>query len=72
MLLLQTDRYHFVETDTDIFIFFIDIWPAADIRLATDTDILKFAYRYFKKVFWIKLCGLLTAPTYGSLTNEVD
>jgi len=35
---------------------FTDIWPAAaDIRLATDTGILKFAYRYFNKVFWLKL-----------------
>jgi len=48
----MTDRYHFFfETDTDIFqkIF-------TDIRLATDTDIPKFAYRYicryFIKVFW--------------------
>jgi len=37
----------FFETDTDIFKKnFTDIFPAADIRLATDTDILKFAYRY--------------------------
>jgi len=28
--------------------FFTDIWPAADIRLATDTDIPKFAYRLAK------------------------
>jgi len=41
---LETDRYHFVKTDVDIFkFFFIDIWPVADIRLATDTDIPKFA-----------------------------
>jgi len=37
--------------------FFTDIWPAADIRMATDTDILKFACRYicryFNKVFWL-------------------
>jgi len=56
-----------------------DIWPVANIRLTTDTDILKFAYRYicqyFNKVFWLKLpnwCGLLTALTYDSLTNEVN
>jgi len=36
----------FWKTDTDISIFFTDIWPAADIRLVTDTDIPKFAYRY--------------------------
>jgi len=33
----------------------MEIWPAANIRLATDTDIPKFAYRYFNKVFWLKL-----------------
>jgi len=41
---LETDRYHFLEIDTDIFNFFTDIWPTADIRLVTDTDIPKFAY----------------------------
>jgi len=47
----------FFLADTDIFkIFSTDIWPAADIWLATNTDILKFAYRYFNKVlFWLKL-----------------
>jgi len=39
-LVLGTDRYHFLETDSDIFkTFFADIWSAADIQLATDTDI---------------------------------
>jgi len=52
MYKLETDRYFF---ETDIFNFFTEIWPAADIRLATDTDIPKFAYRYFNKVFWYKL-----------------
>jgi len=28
---------------------FSDICPAAAIRLVTDTDILKFAYRYFQQ-----------------------
>jgi len=42
-----------------------DIWPAADIRLATNTDIPKFAYRYICRSW----CGLLTAPAYGSLTK---
>jgi len=52
----MTDRYHLFETDTDIFKkFFTDIWPAVDIRLATDTDIPKFAYRYLNKVFWLIL-----------------
>jgi len=55
-ILREIDRYHFFETDTDIFKnFFTDIWPSADIRLATDTDVSKFAYRYFNKVFWLKL-----------------
>jgi len=36
---LETDQYHFFETDTDIFNLFHRIWPATDIRLATDTDI---------------------------------
>jgi len=57
---LETDRYNFFEIDTNIFkIFFTDICPAANIRLATDTNVPKFAYRYiyryFKKVFWFKL-----------------
>jgi len=34
---LEADRYHFFETDTDIFKFF------SPIQLATDTDIPKFA-----------------------------
>jgi len=35
--ILEADRYHFVETDTDILKFsFTDIWPVADIRLTTD------------------------------------
>jgi len=37
---------------------FTDICPVADIRLVTDTDIPKFAYRYFNKVFWLKLVGI--------------
>jgi len=44
LYVLDTDLYHFVETYTDIIKFFTDIWPAADIRLATDTDNPKFAY----------------------------
>jgi len=48
----------FFETDNDIFkTFFTDIRPVADIRLAIDTDIPKFAYRYtcryFNKIFWL-------------------
>jgi len=39
MFKLETGRYHFFKTDTDIFRFFTDIWPAADILLITDTDI---------------------------------
>jgi len=40
--ILETDRYHFVETDTDIFnFFFTKICPAAHIRLATDIYIPK-------------------------------
>jgi len=31
--------------------FFTDIWPTADIRLTTDTDIPKFAYRCFCRYF---------------------
>jgi len=43
----------FFETDTDIFnlIFFTDIWLVADIRLATDTDIPNFVYRYICRYF---------------------
>jgi len=63
----------FFETDTNIFkCFFTDISPAADIQLATDIDIPKFAYRYVNKAFWSCWCGLLTAPTYGRLTSKVD
>jgi len=42
---------------TQIFsiLFLTDIWPSADIRLATDTDIPKFVYRYFNEVFRLKL-----------------
>jgi len=51
----ETDRYHFFESDTDIFNFFTDIWSVVDIVLVTDTDIPKFAYRYicryFNKIF---------------------
>jgi len=39
-------------------IFFTGNWPVADMRLATDTDIPNFAYRYiyrYFKVFWLKL-----------------
>jgi len=40
-------------------IFFPNICQAADIRMATDTDIPKFAYRYiyqyFNEVCWLKL-----------------
>jgi len=46
---VEIDRYHFFETVTDI-------CPVANIRLATDTDIPKFAYRYicrYKKLFRI-------------------
>jgi len=47
-------------------IFFTDIWPAVDIRLATDTDISKFAYghfsRYFNKEFWLKLVRICYSP----------
>jgi len=51
--MIETDRYiYFFETDTDVFKkFFTNICPAADIRLATDTDIPKFAYRYFCQYF---------------------
>jgi len=76
---VKTDRYHFVETDIDIFYFFHRyLAGCADIRLETDTDIPKFAYRYtgicqyFDKYFGKNQCGLLTAATYGSLTNKVD
>jgi len=63
----ETDRYHFFETDIDIFKnIFTDIWPAADIRLATDTDIPKFAYRcfcrYFDKAVWLELVWIACSP----------
>jgi len=78
---LEADRYHFVETNIDNIFkkIFIDIWPVADIRLATNTNISKFAFRYncqyFNKAFWLKLVYITYNPdlaTYGSLTNEVD
>jgi len=64
---LETDRYHFVETETDIFkTFFTDIWPVTDIRLTTDTDVSKFAHRcicrYLKKIFWLKLVWIAYSP----------
>jgi len=63
---VEIDWYHLLETDIDIFIFFTDIRPAAAIRLATATDIPKFAYRYFfryfKKVFWLKLVRIVYNP----------
>jgi len=39
------------ETDPDIFNFFTDVWPVADLLLTTDTDIPKFAYRYIFPIF---------------------
>jgi len=60
---LEADRCHFFETDTDIFKkIFTDIWPAADIRLATHTDIPKLAYRCFNKVLWLKLVRIAYSP----------
>jgi len=55
--IVEPYRYHFVEINTDIFKkIFTDIWPVANIRLATDTDIPKFAYRYnFNEAFGLKL-----------------
>jgi len=45
-----TDLYNFLKIDTDIFKKnFTDIWPVANIQLAT--DIPKFVCRYFNKVF---------------------
>jgi len=59
---LETDRYFF-EIDIDIFKkIFTDIWPVANIQLATDTDISKFASRYFNKVFWLKLVWIVYHP----------
>jgi len=64
MFTLETDRdrYHFFETDTDIFKnIFIDIWSVSNIRLATDADIPQFTYRYicrcryFNKSILVKL-----------------
>jgi len=56
MYIQETDRYHFLKPIFSI--FSLDIWPVADIRLAIDTDIPKFAYqytfRYFNKIFWLK------------------
>jgi len=35
---LETNRYHFFDTDTDIFkTFFTNFWLVADIQLSTDT-----------------------------------
>jgi len=60
--LLETDRYFF----SPIFsIFFTDIWPV-NILLTTDTDIPKFAYRYFTKVFWFKLVRIAYTSFYCS------
>jgi len=46
--------------------YFTNIWTDADIRLATDTDIPKFAHRYvcrnFNKVFWLKLVRIAYSP----------
>jgi len=53
--LRETDRYHFFKTDTDNLKKFTNIWPAVVIPLVTDTEIPKSAYRYFNKVFWLKL-----------------
>jgi len=53
----------FLETDTDYFQkIFSNVWPAADIGLATNTDIPKFTYRYFIKVFWLKLVRIAYSP----------
>jgi len=49
----ETYQYHFLKPLSIFLIFFFtDIWLAADFRLTTDTDIPKFAYRYF--------CNILT------------
>jgi len=53
MFRLEVDRYPFFETDTVISIFsvfFTDIWPVTDIRLATDTNIPKFVYPMFSDI----------------------
>jgi len=42
----MTNRYHFFETDTDIFKKIFMDWPIATLQLATDTNIEKFTYRY--------------------------
>jgi len=49
---------------------FTDIWPAADIWLATDTNISKFAYQYFYQYFfnevvWLKLVQIAYSPDLG-------
>jgi len=71
VFMLEADRYHTYETNTDIFKkIFTDIWSVADIRLATNIDIPNFAYRYFNKVFWLKIVWIAyTVQTYGSLTK---
>jgi len=52
MLIIEIDRYHFFETDTDIFKkFFTDICAVADIWLATDTDIKKICLPIFLPIF---------------------
>jgi len=40
LILYFWNRYRYFQ------ILFTDVWPVADIRLATDTDILKLAYQY--------------------------
>jgi len=64
---LETDTNIFFETDTNMFKkIFTDIWPNSDIRLATITDIQKFAYwyffRYFNQAFWLKLVWIAYSP----------
>jgi len=61
---LETDRYNFLKLF--LIFFFTDTWPTADIRMATDTDISNFAYRYicryFNKKFWLKLMWIAYSP----------
>jgi len=62
---VEIDRYRFFETVTDIFKKkFTDIWPAADIRVATDIPKLAYRYfrRYFNKVFWFKFVRIAYNP----------
>jgi len=56
---IKTDRYHFLKPIQIFLIFFTDICPAADIQ--------KFAYRYFNKIFWLKLVWIV-----NSLISKVD